>query len=118
VTLAFATDEFEGQPTPHGLLGRDHLRTGKVRLGQDVGQPDVVQERYEKEAAPSQGQQERGARLKARTSAVAGIAGQVTAGRSSSRRRGKRAKPASRTRTARALRLLVWPAGARSCWMS
>ena len=39
-------------------------------------------------------------------------------GRSSSRRRGRRAKPSSRIRTASALMLIVCPASANSCWMS
>ena len=45
VALAFRANEFEGQQAAHGLLGGDHLRTGEVGLAQDVGQPDVFQER-------------------------------------------------------------------------
>ena len=60
----------------------------------------------------------RGARLICRTSSMAAASGLRVAGRSSSRRRGSRAKPSSRSRIDNALMLMEWPAAANSRWIS
>ena len=55
MTLAFSTQELEGQQASHRLLGRDHGRTRQSHLSYDLTQSDVPHQREEEEQTASTG---------------------------------------------------------------
>src|SRR6266849_2139041 len=109
VAFALGADQFQGQETADGLK-RAAVTTACRSMRSSKGT---------NRNSPAKGvRKELGDKFKRRTSATSAISGFTVTGRSSSARRGRRAKPSSRSKTVRELMLMVWPAAASSRCMS
>ena len=93
MAVALDRPELEGERGPQGMLGRDHARARQLAARAMRGGVEADEIGDEQEEATESGGEPRGARANSATSAMTSTEGPMRAGRSSSRRRGKRAKP-------------------------
>jgi len=80
-------------------------------VADDGGQVHGMEQGDKQKQAPDAGTEGAGRQIQLAHIGAAAVSGLRVAGRSSSRRRGRRAKPSSRIRTAKALMLTEWPGG-------